>query len=159
MILKNNLKIINKDFRNYYRNVTKNDKKIRLHEYDNDRIIQLFTKKVAKNIIESKSGVHIKRLGYFYNHRIPWIIFPIKTKKHAYKYITSFIPTDNSILKYWSFDFMFLPSIEKEIKSKIKNGYGYLNMVKGLSKTNNYYLGAPYRSRLQSKIEKIKNDI
>ena len=91
MILKNNLKIINKDFRNYYRNVTKNDKKIRLHEYDNDRIIQLFTKKVAKNIIESKSGVHIKRLGYFYNHRIPWIIFPIKTKKHAYKYITSFI--------------------------------------------------------------------
>ena len=44
MILKNNLKIINKDFRNYYRNATKNDKKIRLHEYDNDRIIQLFTK-------------------------------------------------------------------------------------------------------------------
>ena len=45
-----------------------------MHLYDNDRIIQLFTKKVAKNIIESKSGVHIKRLGYFYNHRIPWII-------------------------------------------------------------------------------------
>ena len=58
MILKNNLKIINKDFRNYYRNVTKNDKKIRLHEYDNDRIIQLFTKKVAKNIL------------YFYNKYI-----------------------------------------------------------------------------------------
>lgn len=153
-------RIINKDFRDYYRKRTSKDISKRLHEYDNDRIISLFTKKLAEKVVENKSGVHVKRLGYFYNHRVPWIIFPIKTKKHTYKYVTTFIPTKGSSLKYWSFDFKWQVILVKKLKEKINAGYGYLNMIKGLSKWNGFYLGAPYHSKLQLKSQKqIENEI
>ena len=67
------LKVLDKDFRNFYRKKTKNNIKKRLHHYDNDRIIRLFLKKVGDKMIENRSGVLINRIGSFFVYKHPFV--------------------------------------------------------------------------------------
>lgn len=136
-------RIVNKPFRDYYRKETKNIKHLRLHEYDNDRIIQLFMKKVSEGIVENRAGVHINKIGYFFVYRHPFEFPPtINGKHHLKRYMPTFIPTENSIFKYWSMDFKFERPIYARIDSKIKEGYRYLNLMLGVTKRDYMYLGA-----------------
>ena len=151
------LKVLDKDFRNYYRKRTKDNTKNRLHHYDNDRIIRLFLKKVGDNIIKSRSGVLINRIGYFFVYRHPFIFRTTLRGKHLKRYMPTFIPTENSIFKYWSMDFKFSTKIMEGIDNNIKNGYRYLNLMNGVSKTDYIYLGASNKA-ITDKNNNVKND-
>lgn len=158
MLSKAKKTVIGADFRNYYKKVTVNEKNKRLHEHENDRIIRLFIKKVQERLVENRSGVHIHRMGYFYVHMLPFnLLWNYKNKK-VYKYQLAFIPTDNSIFKHWGMDFHFGRRINKEVQDRIKNGYRYLNMIRGLSRVDDYYLGVNKYSLRQHKLLK-KNEI
>ena len=101
------LKVLDKDFRNFYRKKTKNNIKKRLHHYDNDKIIRLFLKKIGDKMIENRSGVLINRIGYFFVYKHPFVFRTRIGMKHLKRYIPTFIPIENSIFKYWSMDFKF----------------------------------------------------
>lgn len=137
------LKCVNKDFRNYYRKVTRGKPKIRYdnYEYDNDKIIQLFLKKVADKLVENRAGVHINRIGYFFIYRHPFV-FPPRKIPHLRTYMPTFIPTDGSIFKYWSMDFKFNRSLDDRIQKEVRKGQRYLNMMLGLPTKNTMYIGA-----------------
>ena len=159
MLSKEDKKIYGNGFRDYYKKRTILEKDKRLHEYDNDRIIRLFIKKLKDKIINTPSGVHINRIGYFYVHMIP---FNIKwyTIKKIKKYHPTFIPTEASIFKFWTMDFHFSRNLINEIQKRVKDGYRYLNMIKGISRTDYYYLGVnKYSWRQHKKIKKINNEI
>lgn len=135
--------ITNKPFRDYYRKQTKDIKQLRLHEYTNDKIIHLFMKKVAEGIVENRAGVHINKIGYFFVYRHPFEFPPsINGKPHLRRYMPTFIPTENSIFKYWSMDFKFEKSIYARIKERVEKGYRYLNLMLGVTKKDYMYLGA-----------------
>ena len=140
------LKVLDKDFRNFYRKKTKNNIKKRLHHYDNDRIIRLFLKKVGDKMIENRSGVLINRIGYFFVYKHPFIFRTRIGMKHLKRYIPTFIPIENSIFKYWSMDFKFSTKIVNGIDNRIKNGYRYLNLMNGINKSDYIYLGASNRA-------------
>jgi len=69
----------------------------------------------------------------------------------------TFIPTENSIFKYWSMDFKFSTKIMEGIDNNIKNGYRYLNLMNGVSKTDYIYLGASNKA-ITDKNNNVKND-
>ncbi len=140
------LKVLDKDFRNFYRKKTKNNIKKRLHHYDNDRIIRLFLKKVGDKMIENRSGVLINRIGYFFVYKHPFVFRTRIGMKHLKRYIPTFIPIENSIFKYWSMDFKFSTKIVNGIDNRIKNGYRYLNLMNGINKSDYIYLGASNRA-------------
>ena len=140
------LKVLDKDFRNFYRKKTKNNIKKRLHHYDNDRIIRLFLKKIGDKMIENRSGVLINRIGYFFVYKHPFVFRTRIGMKHLKRYIPTFIPIENSIFKYWSMDFKFSTKIVNGIDNKIKNGYRYLNLMNGINKSDYIYLGASNRA-------------
>ena len=158
MLSKAKQTVLGADFRNYYRKVTAHEKNKRLHEYENDRIIRLFIKKIQERLLTNRSGVHIHRIGYFYVHMLPFnLLWNYKNKK-VNKYQLAFIPTDNSIFKYWGMDFHFARKLNKEVQDRIKDGYRYLNMIKGLSRVDHYYLGVNRYSWYQYKLmKKIQN--
>ena len=64
-IAPNKLKTVNKDFRNFYKKETVDIKHKRIHEYQNDQIIQLFLKKMTEKLVENRAGIHINKIGYF----------------------------------------------------------------------------------------------
>ena len=140
------LKVLDKDFRNFYRKKTKNNIKKRLHHYDNDRIIRLFLKKIGDKMIENRSGVLINRIGYFFVYKHPFVFRTRIGMKHLKRYIPTFIPIENSIFKYWSMDFKFSTKIVNGIDNRIKNGYRYLNLMNGINKSDYIYLGASNRA-------------
>ena len=140
------LKVLDKDFRNFYRKKTKNNIKKRLHHYDNDKIIRLFLKKIGDKMIENRSGVLINRIGYFFVYKHPFIFRTRIGMKHLKRYIPTFIPIENSIFKYWSMDFKFSTKIVNGIDNRIKNGYRYLNLMNGINKSDYIYLGASNRA-------------
>jgi hypothetical protein len=135
------IKCVNKDFRGFYRAKTREIMDKRLHHYDNDRIIQLFLKKIAEKLIESRAGVHVNKIGYFFVYRHPFR-FPPSFRRHLKPYMLTFIPTENSIFKYWSMDFHFVRGLEKKLDENVKKGYRYLNMINGVSKKEYMYIGA-----------------
>lgn len=135
------IKCIDKDFRNFYRKETVNIKHKRLHEYDNDRIIRLFLKKVSEKLIEYRAGVHINKIGYFFIYRHPFR-FPPSYRDHLKTYMPTFVPTEGSIFKYWSMDFKFVQSLQAKLQKNVKKGYRYLNMINGVSKKEYMYIGA-----------------
>ena len=141
-IAPNPIKCVNKDFRNYYRSKTVNIKHKRLHHYENDRIIQLFLKKVSEKLLEYRAGIHIKKIGYFFIYRHPFKFPPSAYKKHLKNYLLTFIPTENSIFKYWSMDFKFVKTLQEKVDKNVKKGYRYLNMINGVSKKEYMYIGA-----------------
>lgn len=152
------IKCVNKDFRNFYKMKTSEIKEKRLHEYDNDRIIQLFLKKVGEKLLEYRSGVHINKIGYFFVYKHPFDKFvPSLYKNHLKPYMFTFIPTENSIFKYWSMDFKFIRSMENKLRENIKKGYRYLNMINGVSKKEYMYIGAVPNAIRDKKIR--ENDI
>ena len=113
--------------------------------------------KLKDKIINTPSGVHINRIGYFYVHMIP---FNIKwyTIKKIKKYHPTFIPTEASIFKFWTMDFHFSRNFVNEIQKRVKDGYRYLNMIKGISRTDYYYLGVnKYSLKQKKKYAKINN--
>jgi len=140
------LKVLDKDFRNFYRKKTKNNIKKRLHHYDNDKIIRLFLKKIGDKMIENRSGVLINRIGYFFVYKHPFVFRTRIGMKHLKRYIPTFIPIENSIFKYWSMDFKFSTKIVNGIDNSIKNGYRYLNLMNGINKSDYIYLGASNRA-------------
>lgn len=140
MLAKADRPIVKWDFRSYYKKVTKHERDKRLHEYTNDRIIRLFVKKVVDRIINNRSGVHINRIGYFYVHMIPFKLH-IKYNGMPHRYQLAFVPTDRSIFKYWGMDFTFNSALKKAVQKRVKEGYRYLNMIKGVSKVDHFYLG------------------
>ena len=140
------LKVLDKDFRNFYRKKTKNNIKKRLHHYDNDKIIRLFLKKIGDKMIENRSGVLINRIGYFFVYKHPFVFRTRIGMKHLKRYIPTFIPIENSIFKYWSMDFKFSTKIVNGIDNRIKNGYRYLNLMNGINKSDYIYLGASNRA-------------
>ena len=140
------LKVLDKDFRNFYRKKTKNNIKNRLHHYDNDKIIRLFLKKIGDKMIENRSGVLINRIGYFFVYKHPFVFRTRIGMKHLKRYIPTFIPIENSIFKYWSMDFKFSTKIVNGIDNRIKNGYRYLNLMNGINKSDYIYLGASNRA-------------
>ena len=145
------LKVLDKDFRNFYRKKTKNNIKKRLHHYDNDKIIRLFLKKIGDKMIENRSGVLINRIGYFFVYKHPFVFRTRIGMKHLKRYIPTFIPIENSIFKYWSMDFKFSTKIVNGIDNKIKNGYRYLNLMNGINKSDYIYLGASNRAITEKK--------
>ena len=140
------LKVLDKDFRNFYRKKTKNNIKKRLHHYDNDKIIRLFLKKIGDKMIDISSGVLINRIGYFFVYKHPFVFRTRIGMKHLKRYIPTFIPIENSIFKYWSMDFKFSTKIVNGIDNRIKNGYRYLNLMNGINKSDYIYLGASNRA-------------
>lgn len=152
--------IVKQHFKSFYKRATKANIKGRIHEYVNDRIIRLFMKKVHERLINNRSGVHIKRIGYFYVHMVP---FKVMHGKKLNRYQIAFVPTDRSIFKYWGMDFMFDSTIKKQVQERVKKGYRYLNMIKGVTKVDYFYLGAPkYSLRQYRKIlmhKKHNNEI
>lgn len=136
------LKVVNKDFRNFYKKKTADIKNRRLHEYDNDRIIQLFLQKVGEKIVENRAGVHIEKIGYFFVYRHPFKFPPRLYLPHLKPYMLTFLPTDNSIFKYWSMDFKFNRSLQTKMEQNVKRGYRYLNLMMGVSKKEYMYIGA-----------------
>ena len=140
------LKVLDKDFRNFYRKKTKNNIKKRLHHYDNDKIIRLFLKKIGDKMIENRSGVLINRIGYFFVYKHPFVFRTRIGMKHLKRYIPTFIPIENSIFKYWSMDFKFSTKIVNGIDNRIKNGYRYLNLMNGINKSDYIYIGASNRA-------------
>lgn len=160
MLVKAEKPIVKQHFKKFYKKATKHNMAGRIHEYVNDRIIRLFLKKVHERLINNRSGVHIKRIGYFYVHMVPFNIF---YKKSLNKYQVAFVPTDKSIFKFWSMDFFFDARIGKRVQERVKNGYRYLNMIKGVTKEDNFYLGANYHALRQYhkilKHKKIHNEI
>jgi hypothetical protein len=137
----NPIKCVNVDFRNFYRKETENIKHKRLHHYENDRIIQLFLKKVSEKLLEYRAGIHINRIGYFFVYKHPFRFPPI-FRHHLRPYYLTFIPTENSIFKYWSMDFEFNRRLVKQLDDNVKKGYRYLNMINGVSKKEYMYIGA-----------------
>lgn len=136
------LKVVNKDFRNFYKKKTADIKNRRLHEYDNDRIIQLFLQKVGEKTVENRAGVHIEKIGYFFVYRHPFKFPPRLYLPHLKPYMLTFLPTDNSIFKYWSMDFKFNRSLQTKMEQNVKRGYRYLNLMMGVSKKEYMYIGA-----------------
>ena len=145
------LKCFDTDFRNYYRKQTADIKDKRLHHYDNDRIIRLFLKKVNENLTENRAGVHINKIGYFFAYKHPFNFHKSVYFNHLKKYMFTFIPTENSIFKFWSMDFKFNRALTKRLSEKVKKGYRYLNMINGVSKKEYMYLGAAYNAILNKK--------
>lgn len=158
MLSKANKAVCGAQFRNYYRKATADEKNKRLHEHVNDRIIRLFIKKVKEKIVENRSGVHIHRMGYFYVHMLPFNMMWNYKNQKVYKYQLAFVPTDNSVFKFWGMDFHFGKELNKKLQDRIKNGYRYLNMIKGVTKVDHYYLGVNHYSWQQYKRLK-KNEI
>lgn len=137
----NHIKCVNTDFRNFYRKETAHIKNKRLHHYENDRIIQLFLKKVSEKLIEYRAGIHINKIGYFFVYKHPFK-FPPTFRNHLKPYHLTFVPTENSIFKYWCMDFEFNRTLVKKLDTNIKNGFRYLNMINGVSKKEYMYIGA-----------------
>ena len=135
------IKCVNKDFRNFYKKKTADKMHLRLHEYDNDRIIQLFLKKMTEKLIESRAGIHINKIGYFLVYRHPFK-FPPRYLPHLKPFMLTFIPTENSIFKYWSMDFKFNRGLMNRMEAKVKKGYRYLNLMMGVTKKEYMYIGA-----------------
>lgn len=135
------IKCVNKDFRNFYKSKTREIKHKRLHEYDNDRIIQLFLKKLGDKLIENRSGVHINKIGYFFVYRHPFKFAP-RYLPHLKPYMLTFIPTEGSIFKYWSMDFKFDKGLRQRMEANVKKGYRYLNLMMGVTKKEYMYIGA-----------------
>jgi hypothetical protein len=136
------LKCINKDFRNYYKKKTANNIKKRLHEYDNDRIIQLFLRKMANYLVEYRAGIFIDKIGYFFVYKHPFKFAPSLTRNHLKPYMLTFIPTENSMFRYWSMDFKFNRNLRARMEKNVKSGYRYLNLMNGVSKKEYMYIGA-----------------
>lgn len=153
----NTLKCVNKDFRNFYRKKTVDIMHKRLHHYDNDKIIQLFLKKMAEKLIENRAGVHINKIGYFFVYKHPFKFPPSLYRRHLKPFMLTFIPTENSIFKYWSMDFKFNTTLRLKMEANIKKGYRYLNMINGVSKKEYLYMGATPNVFRDKKIK--ENDI
>lgn len=152
------IKCVNKDFRDFYRKETADATHKRLHHYDNDKIIQLFLKKVAEKVIEYRAGVHINKIGYFFVYKHPFNKFPPSLyRKHLKPFMLTFIPTENSIFKYWSMDFKFNRVLREKMEANIKKGYRYLNMINGVSKKEWMYIGAVPNAIRDKKLR--ENDI
>lgn len=147
------LKTLNKDFRNFYRKQTKDIMHKRLHHYDNDRIMSLFFKKMSEDLVEYRAGIHIKKLGYFFIYKHPFKFPPSAYLNHMKPYYPTFIPTENSVVKYWSMDFKFNRVLVAKIDTYIRKGYRYLNMINGVSKKDYMYLGAAMNSIRYKKIK------
>ena len=141
MLVYNKLKVNNKDFRNFYKKQTKKDSKNRLHEYDNDKIIRLFLKKVSKYIVEKPSGVHIKNIGYFHVFMIPYERVSRFNGQILPRYKLTYTPTDNSYFKYWSMDYQFREKVQNKLTLMISKGYKYYNMVDAVSDIDSYRIG------------------
>lgn len=151
-----NYKVTKNKFRDFYKRSTVDNKKSRIHEHINDRIIRLFIKKLSHKLVNNRSGVHIKRIGYFYVHMIPfdtrWY-----TSKRIHKFHPTFIPTDKSIFTTWSMDFHFSNHITEKIQSRVKEGYRYLNMINGVTTVDYFYLGND--KSLYENLKSQRNDI
>ncbi|MDR1019037.1 MAG: hypothetical protein LBM02_10105 [Lachnospiraceae bacterium] len=137
--------IKNKPFRDFYKRKTKHEIDTRLHEYVNDRIIGAFMKKLEDRLINTPSGVHISRMGYFYVHMVP---FNVKnyTFRRVGRYYLTFIATYGSIFKYWTMDYHFSSEINSKMRKRLKEGYRYLNMMRGLSSADYFHVGVYKRS-------------
>lgn len=140
------LKPIDTDFRNYYKSVTRDNIKDRLHHYDNDRIIRLFINKLTEKLLENRSGVLVKRIGYFFIYRHPFLNFtPSLWRNHLKPYMITFLPTDDSIFKYWMIDFRVNRTIVKKLSENVKKGYRYLNLMHSMISNENINLGGQLR--------------
>lgn len=158
MLSKEDKPIVKAFFRNFYKRATAHERDKRIHEHVNDRIIRLFIKKVVERLTNNKSGVHIKRIGYFYIHMTPFnYVTPSVIKSD--KYHLAFIPTQKSIFKYWDMSFHFSQPLMQAIRKKIKEGYRYLNMVKGLTNSTYFNIGNNEYAKKQIRIKKrvLKN--
>lgn len=151
------IQCINKDFRDFYKKKTQDAKDRRLHEYENDRIIQLFLQKVSERLVENRAGVHINKIGYFFVYRHPFK-FPPRSLPHLKSYMLTFIPTENSIFKYWSMDFKFDKGLVRKMEENVRKGYRYLNLMMGVTKREYMYLGA-VNSAIVNKKRRYENDI
>lgn len=158
MLVKGKRKVFGTEFRDYYRKATKNDKR-KLDRTDNEKIIRLFIKKLVEKITINPSGVHIRRIGYFYVHMMPFNVLWGYKGKYVFKYHPCFIPTRNSIFKFWGMDFHFSRKLNADIQQRINDGYRYLNMIRGVSDVDYYYLGTHRYSWRQHKIIKRRNEI
>ena len=158
-IAPNKLKVVNKDFRNFYNKYTVDMKDKRIHEYQNDQIIQLFLKKMGETLVENRSGVHLNKIGYFFVYKHPFKFPPRLYFNHLKPYMLTFIPTEGSIFKYWSMDFKFNRTLTQKMESNVKNGYRYLNLMMGVTKKDYMYLGAVNSALVNKKLKEEENVI
>lgn len=131
-------------------------KKKRLTRHDASKIMKAFTTKMADALVESRSGLLIRGLGYFVNYRHPFTFVP---NNQGYRHLTTYRPihisTEDSIFKYYMMDYHFSPSIEKRVYDRTKEGYRYLNMMMGVCSRDCIYLGAiPEPLNRRKKFEK-----
>lgn len=102
-----------------------------------------FFRLVAENLIEAKGGVVLKRLGYFYIHRIPR---KLKSKtitteglKTHYNHHTDhavyapvFLPKQTPHMKAWMMDGAFSMGLRQQLAEKLRSGYRYQSHVSTL---------------------------
>ena len=157
-IAPNKLKTVNKDFRNFYKKETVDIKHKRIHEYQNDQIIQLFLKKMTEKLVENRAGIHINKIGYFFVYKHPFKFPPRPYFPHLKPFMLTFIPTEGSIFKYWSMDFKFNRTLVQKMESNVRKGYRYLNLMMGVTKKDYMYIGA-VNSALKNKKLKEQEDV
>jgi len=146
---------LNKDFRDYYKKQTQDNKAGRLHEYVNDKIINLFWKKVGEQISEHRSGVYVENIGYFFNLMSPMTQFIGHIKCPRYQPILA--PTENSPFLYW--DVTFNRCIKRAVQVAINNGKCYINLMNSIIKTRTFLMGmAKWQVRIIYKKQQRKKD-
>jgi hypothetical protein len=105
------------------------------------KVITAFFTDVADEIAESKGGVSLRGIGYFFVHRIPRKLKPKRAEKGVgvitsfshhtenYVYCPIFVPRRTFALQAWSMDGKFSFHVRKKLRDNLRNGYRYKSHV------------------------------
>lgn len=102
------------------------------HKLTKSAMIKSILSRLVKHWIDSKAGVFIKGLGYFYVNRTPFAEKSIFNRRPIMRnrgFRMAFIPTKNSPLVDYNIDYSISGRNYVKIKEKIKEGNVYLNVM------------------------------
>lgn len=100
-------------------------------------VVSNIFKKIKYHMINHPSGVHIEGMGYFFIYMVPF--HRTFTYRGLREYQGTFVPTYNSKIKNWCFDFAFSKQVFKQVRKRVRAGHRYLNMINGVAR-NHYIL-------------------
>lgn len=116
--------------------------KRKLSKLEANKVINKFLELLALEIAASRTGVLVKRIGYFTVYRHPFVFPPRKYMHHLKDYRVIHISNHRCIFKYYMMDYFFNRKIQKDIDERVKNGQRYINLMMGVAKKNDMYIGA-----------------
>lgn len=115
--------------------------KTRLSKLEANKVINRFLEILGEQISESRSGVLVKRIGYFCVYRHPFI-FPPRNWAHLKNYRAIHINNERCIFKYYMMDYYFNRKIQENIEKKVRDGQRYLNLMMGITTKDDMYKGS-----------------